>query len=202
MAIRLSNVREEKQRADNLHDELRSVLAAKAKQQKTFKEYQSQIKEMKSQKLDMKREYRTGRRGPGGGKWPLWTVEMCCDLLVNGTPPSAVPSNICTLYETFYGTEAKECPSVNFVRQCRVLIKIIGETISAMKLAACPDWEQIFFDATTRRQIPFSAVIISLMGDDATALDPVIVSSCVITDDETAEVTADAIVKKVSVHFG
>ena len=68
-----------------------------------------------------------------------------------------------------------------------------------MKLASYPDWVQIFFNATTRRQIPFLAVIISLMGDgdDASTLDPVIVSSCVITDDETADVTADGIVKKV-----
>ena len=50
-------------------------------------------------------------------------------------------------------------------------------------------------------QIPFSSVFISLMGDDATTLDPVIVSSCVITNNETAEVTADSIVKMVSVSF-
>ena len=154
---------------------------------------------MKSEKLNLKREFWTGRKGPGGAKWPLWVVEVCCELLVNGTPPSAVPANIATLYETLYGAEVVKYPSVAFVRQCRVLIKIIGETITAMKLASCPDWAQIFFDATTRRQIPFSAVIISLMGDgdDASTLDPVIVLPCVITDDETADVTADGIVKKV-----
>ena len=126
-------------------------------------------------------------------------MEVCCELLVNGTPPSAVPANIATLYETLYGAEVVEYPSVAFVRQCRVLIKIIGETITAMKLASCPDWAQIFFDATMRRQIPFLAVIISLMGDedDASTLDSVIVSLCVITDDETVDVTADGIVKKV-----
>jgi hypothetical protein len=26
-----------------------------------------------------------------------------------------------------------------------------------MKLAICPNWAEIFFDATTRRQVPFSA---------------------------------------------
>ena len=46
---------------------------------------------------------------------------------------------------------------------------------------------QIFFDATTRRQIPFSAVIISLMGDEPGSFDPIIVSLCVIMRDETSE---------------
>ena len=50
----------------------------------------------------------------------------------------------------------------------------------------------------TRRQIPFSAVITSLMGDDATTLDPVIVSLCVITDNKTADVQARGIEQKVS----
>jgi hypothetical protein len=66
-----------------------------------------------------------------------------------------------------------------------VLVQIISETIMAMKLAACPHWAEIFFDATTRRQVPFLAVVISLMGDDPETIDPVIVLSCVILEDET-----------------
>ena len=86
---------------------------------------------------------------------------------------------------------------MNYVRQCRVLIQIIGETITAMKLAACPDWMQIFFDATTWRQIPFSAVMISLMGDEPGSFDPIIVSSCVIMWDETSERQVEGITDKV-----
>ena len=90
---------------------------------------------------------------------------------------------------------------MNYVRQCRVLIQIIGETITAMKLAACPGWSQIFFDATTRRQIPFSAVIISLMGDEPGSFDPIIVSSCVIMRDETSERQVEGIIDKVRKPF-
>ena len=78
-----------------------------------------------------------------------------------------------------------------------MLVQIISETITAMKLAACLHWAEIFFDATTRRQVPFSAVVISLMGDDPETIDPLIVSSCVILEDETSEMQVDGIVTKV-----
>ena len=54
-----------------------------------------------------------------------------------------------------------------------------------------------FFDATTRRQVPFSAVAISLMGDGPYSIDPVIVSSCVILEYETSETQVDGILTKV-----
>ena len=67
-----------------------------------------------------------------------------------------------------------------------------------MKLAACPNWAQIFFDSTTRRQVPFTAIVVSLMGDGPDSIDPIIVSSCVVLEDETLEMQVDGIVKKVS----
>jgi hypothetical protein len=66
-----------------------------------------------------------------------------------------------------------------------------------MKLSICTNWAEIFFDATTRRQVPFSAVVISLMGDTPESIDPVIVSSCVVLEDETSETQVDGIISKV-----
>jgi len=68
-----------------------------------------------------------------------------------------------------------------------------------MKLAVCRNWAEIFFDATACRQVPFSAVVISLMGDGPESIDPIIVSSCVFLEDETSEMQVDGIVTKVSV---
>ena len=73
----------------------------------------------------------------------------------------------------------------------------IGETITAMKLSACKNWAEIIFDATTRRQVPFSAVVISLMGDGPDIIDPSIVSSYVILEDETSETQVDGIMTKL-----
>ncbi len=61
---------------------------------------------------------------------------------------------------------------------------------------------EIFFDATTRRQVPFSAIVISLMRDGPESIDPIIVSSCVILEDETLETQVDGIVTKVRVSVG
>ena len=66
------------------------------------------------------------------------------------------------------------------------------------KLAACPNWAEILFDSTTRRQVPFTAVVISLMGDGPDSLDSIIVSSCIVLEDETSEKQVDGIVNKVS----
>jgi hypothetical protein len=89
-------------------------------------------------------------------------------------------------------------PLLNYVRQCRVLIQIIGEIITAMKLAACPKWGEIFFDATTRRQVPFSAVGIILIGNTPESVYPIIVSLCVVMEDETSEMQVEGVAAKVN----
>ncbi len=44
--------------------------------------------------------------------------------------------------------------SLNYIRKCRILTQIIGDTITAMKLSVFLNWTEIFFYATTRRQVP------------------------------------------------
>jgi len=122
------------------------------------------VETFQSMKCDLTLVSKAGRRG--GAIWPLWVTEVCCELLASGSSPSAIPSSILTLFATLYGEEPQKIPSLNYDRQCRVLVQIISETIKAMKLAVCPHWAEISFDAMTRRQVPFLAVVISLMGDD------------------------------------
>jgi len=141
---------------------------------------------------------RTLRQRKGAAKWPLWVVQLICELLVSGTPPTSIPSNIEILYETLYSASPKSLPSVSFVRSCRTIVQVLGETISAYKLAKDDNWKQIFFDATTRRQVPFQAVIIGLMS--SVKLDPVIVSSCIFMEDETSEKQVEGILEKVSLR--
>ena len=192
---RLHQLRQEKEQKTLLRDELLRVLRALQAQEDQLTEYKRMIETFQLRKRNLTCEVKAGRRG--GARWPLWVTEVCCELLVNGSPPSSIPSSILTLFAALYGEEPKKIPSLNYVRQCRVLVQVIGETITAMKLAACPNWAEIFFDATTRRQVPFSAVVISLMGDGPETIDPVIVSSCVVLEDETSETQVDGIVTKV-----
>jgi hypothetical protein len=66
-----------------------------------------------------------------------------------------------------------------------------------MKHGSAESWKQLWTDGTTRRQIPFTALIIELLGDEED-IDPVVVSSCIFMDDERSETQAHGIVKKVS----
>ena len=40
------------------------------------------------------------------------------------------------MYETLYAEKPEELLSVNFVRRCRVVVEVIGETIAAITLAS------------------------------------------------------------------
>ena len=125
----------------------------------------------------------------------MYIVLLICELLVNGTRPSAVPANIQTASAAFTGAEASELPSVNFVRQCRTVLQNLNETLAALQLGNATTWHQLFTDGTTRRQIALQNLVIALMEDGK--LDPVIVSSCMILEDETSETQVKSIVDMV-----
>jgi len=101
------------------------------------------------------------------------------------------------VYETLYKEEPDELPSVNFVRECRVFVEVMGETLTAIKLANAPEWLQLWTNATTRRQIPFTALIIGVLAESGD-IDPVVISSCIFVEDETSEMQVDDIVKKIT----
>ena len=124
-------------------------------------------------------------------------VLLICDLLIIGIPPRAIPSSIHILYETLTGVDTTEVPSVSFMRRCRTVVKVVGETIAVWKLADSDSWRHIFTDATFGRQCAFQALFFGLMYKYG-LMDPVIVSSCIFLENETSQTTFDTIVDKVS----
>jgi hypothetical protein len=52
--------------------------------------------------------------------WPVWKVQLICELLVNGTAPSVIPSSIQSMYLTLYGESPDELPSVNYVQDAEL----------------------------------------------------------------------------------
>jgi hypothetical protein len=57
----------------------------------------------------------------------------------------------------------EELPSVSFVRTFDVLVEVMGETTTAIKLANAPEWLQLWWtDSTTRCKIPFTTLIIGI----------------------------------------
>jgi hypothetical protein len=118
-----------------LKDELTRVLKAHQAQQDQLVKYKALVDQFMTSKRSLKLEIKLGCRG--GASWPLWVTEVCCEPLVNESPPSAIPSSIGTLFAALYGKEPKSILLLNYVRQCRVLVQIVSETITAMKLAVC-----------------------------------------------------------------
>ena len=123
-------------------------------------------------------------------------VLLICKMLVNGMPPTAVPVNLQSTQAAFIGVEAKELPSENFIRQCRTVLQMLNETLSTLRFGKAETWYQLFTDGTSRRQIAFQNMVIALMEDGS--LDPVIVSSCIVLEDETSEMQVKSIVDTVS----
>ena len=96
----------EKEEKNQLNDELTRVLKVQESQQKVIQENKNMVQALKFTKLNLKRESRVGCRE--GAYWPLGVTEVCCELLVNGSPPSAIPSSIGTLFASLYGKEPKK----------------------------------------------------------------------------------------------
>ena len=75
------------------------------------------LERMRTIHTEIKRERQVARRDVSG-KWTVRIVLLIYELLVNGTPPSAVPINIQTVSAALTSTAAYELSSVYFFRKC------------------------------------------------------------------------------------
>jgi hypothetical protein len=67
------------------------------------------------------------RDGRGGtSSWPLYVWELMIEQLVNGTPPTAMNSNIITMIKTFLPTTTiSELPSIWTILRARTALLVI-----------------------------------------------------------------------------
>ena len=203
---RLAKWRNERDKRRAYEDEVTRVTRQMKSKDEVLERYKLAIEESEGKKKQMKKEWKDDEAASCNGgqrSWPVWVVQLICELLVNGTPPSSIPGNIRTMYETLYdidlnaeGEKKVEFPSINFCRECRIVVQVIGETMAALKLAKAVKWNQLFTDATSRRQVSFQALLVGIMDDDGT-IDPVVVSSCIFMEDEKSETEAQCVIDKV-----
>ena len=59
----------------------------------------------------------------------------------------------------------------------------MGNTVTAMKLANASTWSQLLIDTTQQQHIPFTVLIIGLLGI-CDKIDPVVVSSYIFAEDK------------------
>lgn len=103
----------------------------------------------------------------GRSSWPLYIWDLILEQLVNGTPPSSVNANIVSHVKKFSPTTIiKELPSIWTIRRARTVLLVIVQTLSAYRLAKADKWHQVFTDATSRRQVTFQNLVISIEEDE------------------------------------
>jgi hypothetical protein len=94
-----------------------------------------------------------------------------------------------------HGQEDSQMPSVNFIRQCRVVLQNLNEMLAAYRLGLAEKWIELFTDGTACRQMAFQNLVIGLMNGDS--FESVIASLCIVLENERAETTVEAVVNKV-----
>jgi len=171
-------------------DELNEELADKSR-------HQEALECLSTLRIEIKRERIVGRKGNGGGgNWPVRIVLLICELLMNGTAPRAVPANIRSVTETVTGQRVDQNPSVNFVRQCRVVVQNLNKMLAAYCLGnTASRWKQVFNNGTSRRLIAFQNLVIGIVNGDE--FESVIASSCIFLENETSQQQVEGIIKKV-----
>ena len=80
-----------------------------------------------------------------------------------------------------------------------MILQGLNTTLAALRLANATEWSQLFTDGTSRRQIAFQDLVISVVEDNR--LDPVIVSSCMYLEDESSDMQVKSIITEVSIEF-
>ena len=193
---RLKRTRSLKKENKQLTEDLIELEKRQVAQDEVLEKYTQLLQGHLSKEKQMKKYRNRGQKG-GAAVWEDWVVLLIIELLVLGVPVKAIPGSIMTVYSTLYGKAPDEVPSATYIRRCRSVVQVVGETLAAWRLAESENWLQIFSDATSRRQCAFQALIVGLMTEDG-ELDPVIVSSCIFLEDESARTTFDSIIEKVS----
>ncbi len=194
---RLKLLADVKHRLAKLQDDLLSEEDRRATAEEELEEQSmllDKLERMNTIRREIKKEKTVGRKG-GAKRWPVHVVMLICEMLVNGTPPSAVPANIQSSCAILNGAEAEELPSIDFVRKCRTVVENLNLMFGGLRLGKAISWHQIFTDGTTRRQIAFQNLVIGLMEDGK--FDSVIASSCIFLENKSAAKQVEAITGKV-----
>ncbi len=111
--LRLHKFREERLARKEVEDNLLSVKKALCKTKQELEKAKLLTEQCNATKRKMKKEWAKnfvdGQCTCGGScHWPPWVVQMICELLINGTAPTAVLSTIQSIYETLYNEPPEE----------------------------------------------------------------------------------------------
>jgi hypothetical protein len=130
--LQLHKFRKERLARKEVEDNLLSVKKALCKTKQELEMAKSLTEQCNATKRKMKKEWAKnfvdGQRAQGGSRhWPPWVAQTICELLINGTAPTAVPSTIQSIYEMLYNKSLEELPSVIFFGNVELSLKLLAK---------------------------------------------------------------------------
>ena len=146
--------------------EVKTLQRALADMNDLMEEQSRRIKELEANMpIKEVKRVRTGRGG--SSSWEPYMWDLIMEGLLNGSTPRAVRENIQTHIDTFApGVKISELPSLWTIRRARTVLLVICQTLAAYRLAKADKWGQLFTDATSRRQVTFQNLLISIEEDE------------------------------------
>ena len=88
------------------------------------------------------------------------------EQLVIGVPPSAIHRSIGSVVKKFAPTtEFKHPIHLSTILRARTVMLVVVQTLASYRLGKANKWGQLFHDATSRRQISFQNLAISIEED-------------------------------------
>jgi hypothetical protein len=107
---------------------------------------------------------RHGSRGQTS--WPLYIWELIMEQLVIGVPPKAVFRSIAGIVKTFSPSTVINNPiHLATILRARTVLLVVVQTLASYRLGKANKWGQLFHDATSRRQVSFQNLVISIEED-------------------------------------
>ena len=107
---------------------------------------------------------RNGQRGRPS--WPNYVWEAIIEQLVIGVPPKAVYRSIASQIKRFSPSTGLNPISMTTILRARTVLLVVVQTLASYRLGKADMWGQLFHDATSRRQISFQNLVISIEEDE------------------------------------
>ena len=129
-------------------------------------------------------------------RWSLRIVQLVMELLVSGTAPASVSDAIVAFVKNLApDIKLRQLPSLSFIRRCRTILVITCQLTAVYRLAKAPKWGTIHTDGTSRRQVCILNLIITILEERGEPnFIPILASTSILPEDETAITQEDAII--------
>ena len=98
--------------------------------------------------------------------WPNFVWEAIIEQLVIGVPPKAVYRSIASQIQRFSPSTGLNPISLTTILRARTVLLVVVQTLASYRLGKAGRWGQLFHDATSRRQISFQNLVISIKEDE------------------------------------